>query len=175
MVIVIMGTTGAGKTTVGSLLAGRLGWTFADADDFHSDANVEKMRAGIPLDDDDRAPWLDSLRRAIESWLTGGEDAVLACSALKRAYRDLLAAGPEVTFVYLRGGYEEMEARLETRRGHFAGSELLRSQMEALEEPSAEENAITVPLSLTPSEIVAEVVRRLDLEAGARESERGSE
>jgi carbohydrate kinase (thermoresistant glucokinase family) len=176
MVIVVMGATGAGKTTVGSLLAGRLGWTVADADDFHSAANVDKMRAGIALDDADRGPWIEALGGAIESWLAKGEDVVLACSALKRSYRERLTRGPGVTFVYLKGAFEEIEARLDTRRGHFAGKNLLRSQFEELEEPAVDENAIAVSLGQTPGEIVTEVARRLGLDAAsAQASEEDSE
>ena len=101
MIVIIMGVVGAGKTTIGTLLANQLGWQFADADDFHPATNIEKIRQGIPLTDADRAPWLKSLSRTIESWIAANENAVLACSALKRSYREKLSAAPEVRFVYL--------------------------------------------------------------------------
>ncbi len=165
MVIILMGTTGAGKTTVGSLLASHLGWTFADADDFHSSANIGKMRSGTPLDNADRQPWLESLRSAVANWLRDGQNAVLACSALKRSYRDELRAGPEVVFVYLQGSFDEIEARIESRRQHFAQSDLLHSQFETLEEPTDDEPVIVVPASQTPEQLVTEIARLLDLEA----------
>lgn len=102
MILLLMGVAGAGKTTVGNLLASQLGWEFADADDYHSAANVEKMRHGIPLTDADRAPWLQALRALISNWLSAHKNAVLACSALKQSYRDILQISPEVWIVYLR-------------------------------------------------------------------------
>src|SRR4029077_13571152 len=114
-----MGVTGAGKTTVGNLLAQQLGWEFADADRFHSPANVERIRLGIPLDDADRAPWLSALRQAMERWVTEHRNVVLACSALKESYRDQLALGSEVKFVYLKGSYDLIYQRLRQRHGHF--------------------------------------------------------
>lgn len=158
-----MGTTGAGKTTIGSLLASRIGWRFADADDFHPESNIRKMKAGHPLDDADRRPWLASMRDAIEGWLASGDDTVLACSALKRKYRDVLRAGEGVTFVYLKGTYEQIEDRLESRTGHFAKVDLLASQFETLEEPEADEPSISVPVSATPEEAVEQIVQRLQL------------
>jgi carbohydrate kinase (thermoresistant glucokinase family) len=163
MVIVVMGTTGAGKTTVGELLAERLGWTFADADDFHPQSNVEKMKAGMPLDDADRAPWLQSLREAISAWLDRGENIVLACSALRRAYREVLRPGPEVTFVYLKGSYEVIEKRVLARRDHFAKADLLKSQFETLEEPSPDEPAISVDVDQRPEAVVQDAIRMLEL------------
>src|ERR1700733_8666978 len=103
MVIILMGVSGAGKTTVGQLLASQVGWDFADADDYHSASNIEKMRAGIPLTDVDRAPWLATLRSLIDGRITAGTNAILACSALKRTYREDLQVSPEVQFVYLKG------------------------------------------------------------------------
>lgn len=157
MVLILMGVVGAGKSTVGSLLAQKLGWRFADADDFHPEANVEKIGSGIPLDDSDRAPWLAALRNAILRWKVEGEDAVLACSALKRRYRDVLRADG-VHFVYLKGDSELIEQRLRTRRGHFASDSILKSQFEDLEKPL---DAITVEIDKTPEEIVAEIIGKL--------------
>ena len=157
MVVIIMGVVGAGKTTVGRLLAARLGWQFADADDFHSDRNIEKISRGIALDDDDRAPWLASLHSAIERWNTERKNVVLACSALKRAYREELRA-PGVRFVYLAGDYQTIRERLGARRGHFATDSILQSQFADLEPPSA---AISVEINQTPESIVDEIIATL--------------
>jgi gluconokinase len=158
-----MGVVGAGKTTVGRLLAERLGWCFADADDFHPVANVEKIRQGIPLDDSDRAPWLSALRDAILHWNANGQDAVLACSALKRKYRDVLRVDG-VQFVYLKGDFELIEQRLHSRRGHFASDSILKSQFEDLEKPA---DAITVEIDKTPGAIVSEIIARLKSSSAA--------
>jgi gluconokinase len=157
VILIVMGVVGAGKTTVGSLLARRLGWQFADADDFHPAANVEKIRNGIPLDDSDRAPWLAALRDAILRWNVERRNAVLACSALKRKYRDELRVDG-VRFVYLKGDYELIHGRLRDRRGHFASDSILRSQFENLEKP---EDAITVEVDKTPDAIVSEIIDKL--------------
>jgi gluconokinase len=158
MIVIVMGVVGAGKTTIGRLLAEQLGWTFADADDFHPPANVEKIRRGIPLTDDDRHPWLESLRGAIAKWIGAETNAVLACSALKRSYRELLSAGPEVRFVFLKGEASLIAARLRARHGHFADEKILASQLADLEEP---EGAVLVDIAQTPPEIVAEVRGKL--------------
>lgn len=152
-----MGVVGAGKTTVGSLLAQKLGWKFADADDFHPPANIEKIRHGIALDDNDRAPWLEALRNAVREWAAHSEDAVLACSALKRKYRDELR-GDHVRFVYLEGSYELIRERLHARHGHFATESILKSQFEDLEVPV---DAITVSIDETPEEIADEIIAKL--------------
>jgi gluconokinase len=157
VILIVMGVVGAGKTTVGNLLARRLGWQFADADDFHPAANVEKIRNGIPLDDSDRAPWLAALRDAIVRWNVERRNAVLACSALKRKYRDELRVDG-VRFVYLKGDYELIHGRLRDRRGHFASDSILRSQFEDLEKP---EDAITVEVDKTPDAIVSEIIDKL--------------
>lgn len=154
-----MGVVGAGKTTVGSLLAQKLGWYFADADDFHPTANVEKIRRGIALNDADRAPWLAALRNAILHWKTQGQNAVLACSALKRKYRDELYV-EGVRFVYLKGDYELIEQRLRARRGHFASESILKSQLEDLETP---DDAITVEIDKTAEAVVSEIIEKLKL------------
>jgi gluconokinase len=154
MIVIIMGVVGAGKTTVGSLLASKLGWEFADADDFHPVSNVEKIRQGIPLTDDDREPWLDRLRQAIGRWIVNGNNVVLACSALKRSYRAKLCAGPQVQFVYLKGTAGLIAGRLHSRHGHFAGESILASQLADLEEPKA---AITVDVAESPEKIVDEI------------------
>lgn len=154
MIIVLMGVTGAGKTTVGQALAGELRWRFTDADEYHSAANVAKMHAGIPLTDEDRAPWLQSLHNAIVAWLAGGENVVLACSALKVAYRDRLVVSPDVKLVYLRGSMDLIASRLASRRGHYMDPHLLRSQLETLEEPR---DALTIDASLPTAQIVNEI------------------
>lgn len=161
MTLIVMGVVGSGKTTVGNLLATQLGWQFADADDFHPQPNIEKISHGIPLTDADREPWLDRLRDAIVGWIADDRNVVLACSALKRAYRAKLQAGPEVRFVYLKGSAALIAARLRARHGHFAGESILASQMADLEEP---EDAVTINISESPEEIVAEVRKALNLE-----------
>ena len=160
MIVIIMGVVGAGKTTVGNLLAQQLGWQFADADDFHPAANVEKIRQGIPLTDADREPWLDRLHRAISQWIATKKDVVLACSALKRKYRHKLMVGPEVRFVYLKGSTSLIATRLHDRHGHFAGESILASQVADLEEP---ESAVVADITQTPSEIVDDVQKQLGL------------
>jgi gluconokinase len=152
-----MGVVGAGKTTVGKPLAQKLGWEFADADNFHPAANVEKIRHGISLTDADRAPWLAALRDAIMRWNAEGKNVVLACSALKRRYRDELATGP-VKFVYLKGSRELILSRLRARHGHFANQSILDTQLEDLEEP---EDAITVDIAQPPEAIAAEIIEKL--------------
>ena len=155
-----MGVTGSGKTTIGVLLAQRLGWEFVDADSFHSPENVEKIRQGIPLDDADRAPWLRTLRDAMEGWVAQHKSMVLACSALKKSYRDELWIAGETRFVYLKGSYDLIYQRLRHRHGHFASETILASQFAALEEP---EDAITVDIDRSEGEIVAEIVRQLSV------------
>jgi gluconokinase len=160
MIVITMGVVGAGKTTVGRLLAERLGWEFADADDFHSAANVDKIQRGIPLDDDDRQPWLDRLRAEIGIWSSQRKNVVLACSALKRSYRRQLKIGPEVKFVYLKGSAGLITARLRSRSQHFANEQILASQIADLEEP---EDAITLSIESPPEQIVDEIQTGLGL------------
>lgn len=161
MIVIVMGVVGAGKTTVGKLLASELGWQFADADDFHPASNVEKISHGIPLTDEDREPWLDRLRDAILQWIANGQSAVLACSALKRIYRLTLQAAPEVRFVFLNGSAALIAERLHARHGHFAGEAILASQLADLEEP---DDAVKVEISGTPQQIVDQIRKALSLE-----------
>jgi len=163
----IFGVSGAGKTTVGKLLVQELGWQFLEADDFHPAANIEKMRSGRPLADEDRWPWLDHLREQIERLLSAEENAVLACSALKRAYRDRLRVSDEVNFVFLRGDYALVEKQLRSRRGHFMNAALLQSQFDDLQEPQADEHALTVAWGRMPEEIVEEIEAKLHLAKSA--------
>ena len=163
MIVIIVGVSGAGKTTLGELLARELGWRFVEADDFHPAANIEKMRNGHSLTDEDRWPWLQRLRKEINRSLAAGENAVLACSALKRAYRDRLRVADEVKFVFLCGDYTLIEKQLRSRRGHFMDPNLLRSQFDDLEEPRPDENVLTVGLGGTPDEIVREIKAKLQL------------
>ncbi|HXH09001.1 MAG TPA: gluconokinase [Alphaproteobacteria bacterium] len=160
-VIIVMGVSGSGKSTVGQRLAAELGWPFYEGDDFHPQVNVDKMRQGIPLTDHDRAPWLTTLRRLIDDVIAAGQSAVIACSALKQAYRDRLA-GPhrEVQFVYLKGSYALIRQRMLERQGHFMRAGLLASQFDTLEEP---EDALTVDIAQEPQVIVAQIRRALQI------------
>ena len=158
MIIVLMGVSGSGKTTVGRGLADELGWKFYEGDDFHPRANVEKMSSGTPLDDEDRAPWLERLRDLIRSCLARGENTVLACSALKRSYRQYLLIDENVKLVYLKGDYELIEERMEKRRGHYMKPEMLESQFDALEEPR---RGLTVDISMPPEKIIETIRSRL--------------
>jgi len=160
VIVIIMGTTGAGKTTIGTMLATQLNWQFADADTFHPPANIEKMSRGIPLTDADRAPWLEAMRKAILEWIAAGKNVVLACSALKRAYRDELRPSPEVKIVYLKGDYALFAERIRHRHGHFAGEQILGGQFADLEEPT---DAVTIDAAQSPEQIVAEIRKRLAL------------
>ena len=160
MVIVVMGVAGAGKTTVGSLLARELDWEFADGDDFHSPENIAKMRAGIPLADGDRAPWLEELRKLVAGWIAKSENAVLACSALTQSYRDILQINEHVRFVYLKGDWNVFSQRLLERQDHYMKAQMLDSQLRTLEPPIS---AIIVDANATPENIVREIRRQLGL------------
>ena len=154
-----MGVSGSGKSRIGAELAASLGWEFHDADELHPESNKDKMRRGVALSDEDRRPWLAHVRALIDECRGRGVDAVVACSALKQAYRDLLL-GPGVKLVYLRGSRELIAARLAKRRGHFMPPALLDSQFATLEEPA---DAVVVDISSTPSEIVAVIRAQLML------------
>jgi gluconokinase len=163
VIAIVFGVSGAGKTTVGKLLAEQLGWRFYEADDFHPRANIEKMHSGHPLTDEDRWPWLERLREQITRSLAARENAVLACSALKRAYRERLSVTKDVKFVFLRGDYARIERQLRKRRGHFMNPALLESQFADLEEPEPDEDAITIELGGTPEELVEKIKAKLHL------------
>jgi gluconokinase len=157
---VVMGVSGSGKSTVGRNLAKRLGSQYFDADDYHSSGNVRKMRSGVPLDDADRAPWLETLNQLLVDHIKAGRKPVLACSALKNSYRQkLISGGLHVAWIYLRGNYEELLGRMEFRENHFMPASLLRSQLEALEEPA---DAWTFEISRPVEEIVEAIVSRLN-------------
>lgn len=160
MIVVVMGVTGAGKTTVGSLLAAQLGWEFADADRFHPAVNVEKMSRGVALTDADRAPWLAAMRTAITGWIAEGRNVVLACSALKESYRRELLVSPLVRLVYLHGDYQTIATHLRARHGHFATEAILADQFATLEEPA---NAIVAGVEEPPETIVRKVRERLEV------------
>jgi carbohydrate kinase (thermoresistant glucokinase family) len=165
-VVILMGVSGSGKSTIGAMLAARLSWRFADGDRFHPDANVEKMHKGVPLTDDDRWPWLGAIADWIDQTRRSGGHSVLACSALKRRYRDVLIGDRRyVRLVYLEGDEGLIARRIATRHEHFMPQSLLRSQFEALEEPGPDENPVTVSIAPAPREIVARIVAALDLTA----------
>jgi gluconokinase len=161
--VIVFGVSGSGKTTIGKLLAQELGLRFYEADDFHPRSNVEKMRSGRPLTDEDRWPWLERLREQITRSLAAKENAVLACSALKRAYRERLGVSDDVKFVFLHGDYELIERQLRRRRGHFMNPALLQSQFADLEEPKPDEDVITIDLGRSPQELVEEIKAKLGL------------
>lgn len=165
VVLVVMGVSGCGKTTVAALLAGRLGWPFEEGDALHPPANIEKMKAGHPLDDNDRAPWLEKVADWVGERLDAGGSGLITCSALKRSYRDTIdRRGSGVVFVYLHGSYETIAARLAARHGHFMPTKLLDSQFADLQEPGAEEPAIRVDVGPAPSEIADTVIKMLGLD-----------
>ena len=162
MILIAMGVSGCGKTTIGEMLAKKLNCDFADADSFHSQANKDKMHKGIPLDDEDRWPWLKAIRASIEEKLADGQTHVYACSALKRVYRDILRDGDkEVTFVYLKGTPELLRERIKTRTGHFFDPALLQSQLDTLEPPGPDE-AIEADIAMSPEAIVDKVLKEVE-------------
>lgn len=168
MVVVVMGVSGSGKSTVGKLLANRLGWSFRDGDEFHPAANVAKMRSGMPLNDEDRHPWLLSIQSFMRHTHADGQSAVIACSALKAAYRDLLLAGePWVRFVFLNGSRELLAERMRARSGHFMPATLLDSQLATLEPP---DGALALDVSHPPDQLADQIVTELGLGTGRPES-----
>ena len=160
MVIIVMGVSGSGKTTIGKALADALHWGFSDADNFHDPENVEKMRGGIALTDKDREPWLQAIRAAIEQWRRDEGGHVLACSALKESYREILGRNdPDVKFVYLQGDFDLISRRLKERKSHFFNAALLRSQFDTLEIPR---DALIVDISGEPHEIARTIIEAVD-------------
>ena len=158
MIVIVMGVTGSGKTTVGKMLAERIGSEFADADDFHSAANKDKMHRGVPLTDADRMPWLASMHEYLAAEDAKGRGVVLGCSALKESYRRMLREKLAVKVVYLKGSYEVIDEHLRTRKGHFADDKILAAQFADLEEPT---DAIVVDVRLEPEQIVEEILKQL--------------
>lgn len=158
-----MGPAGSGKTTIGMLLAAQLSWEFADGDDFHPPANIAKMSRGTPLTDEDRLPWLQSIHDAMLQWQAQGKSVVIACSALKRSYRDLLGISPNarnIKLVYLKGSYDLLLQRMHSRKGHYMKEKMLASQLADLEEPS---DAITIDIAESPEQIVSAIREYLGL------------
>ena len=160
MIIIIMGVAGSGKTTIGSLLANELGWAFYDADDFHSEVNRAKMSQGIALTDEDRAGWLLSLKDLIVQNIQQNTSAVLACSALKNSYRNILKVNERVKFIYLRGTYEQIKVRLTHRSGHYMSADMLESQFQTLEEP---QDIFTIDIENTPQDILTLIRKGFNL------------
>jgi gluconokinase len=161
VIVILMGVSGSGKTTVGRQLAETLNWTLLDADDFHPPANIEKMSRGIPLDDSDRWPWLDRLNAMVKAISSRDENVLLACSSLKARYRERLARDcGDVKWVYLKGDFGLIESRLMARKGHYMKAGLLQSQFAALEEP---ENALEVDIGDEPARIAAGLIKALNL------------
>jgi gluconokinase len=158
MIVIVMGVTGSGKTTVGKILAERIKSEFADADDFHTAANKDKMHRGIPLTDADRMPWLASMHEYLAKASAENRSVVLGCSALKQSYRQILRDNLSVQLVYLKGTYEVIDAHLRKRTGHFADDKILAAQFADLEEPT---DAIDVDVRLQPEQIVEEILKRL--------------
>jgi carbohydrate kinase (thermoresistant glucokinase family) len=165
-VLIIMGVSGCGKTTIAELLSRQLGWDYRDGDEFHPQANVDKMHSGIPLTDDDRWPWLKAIAAWIDGKRSAGEHAIVTCSALKKSYRDILI-GPrtDVGLIYLKGDEELIAARLAKRHGHFMPKDLLHSQFQTLEEPGPDERPITVSIAPTPEEIAATILTKLQTQS----------
>jgi gluconokinase len=162
--LVVMGVSGSGKSTIGDKLAERLGWVYEDGDKFHPASNVAKMSAGLPLTDEDRWPWLQAIAHEIDRVCKAGDHVVIACSALKRAYRDILVHGrSDVRIIYLKGTQELIASRLALRKHHFMPPGLLASQFRTLEPPDASENPVTVSIDASVEAIVDDIVRQLRL------------
>jgi gluconokinase len=166
MIVVLAGVSGSGKSAVGTILAARLRWPFEDSDALHSPAQVAKMRSGVPLTDADRWPWLEAVAAWMDERIAAGESAVVACSALKRSYRDFLCRGRPARIVLLQAGPATLRARLEGRRGHFFPARLLQSQLDDLEPPDPAEHVLVLPETGTPADTAAEIIDRLQLYAG---------
>jgi len=159
MIVILMGVSGVGKTTIGRILSDKLGWPLFDADEFHSPASIEKMRNGIPLEDADRWPWLDRMNAMLAEKEGRGESVLLACSALKQVYRDRLAKDTtDLRWIYLKGNFDLIRERLEARKGHYMKAGLLESQFATLEEPG---NALAIDIDDTPDAIADSILRRL--------------
>ncbi len=168
MILILIGPMGCGKTTIGQRLAGRLGWPFYDADDFHPKTNVEKMRAGIALTDEDRRLWLRKLRDQIRRWLKSRQDIVLACSALKQTYRDILGVDQKnVKTIYLKGSYPLLRERIAGRQHPYMKKDLLKSQWDTFEEP---EDGLVADISKSPGTIVRSIINQLELNQGKRQA-----
>jgi len=161
-VLVIMGVSGSGKSTVAGILAGQLGWDLKEGDDLHPAGNVAKMASGLPLTDDDRWPWLDRVAAWITDHTTAGIPGIITCSALKRVYRDRMR-GPNVVFVHLAGSKDQIGRRLAARSDHFMPPTLLDSQLTTLEPPDHDENTLIVDVGRRPAEVAADIIRRLGL------------
>jgi gluconokinase len=161
MVIIITGVSGSGKTTIGEALANQLGWIFRDADDFHPEANIAKMKQGTPLNDADRQPWLKSLKSAIAQFLESNTNAILACSALTDKYRQLLSSdSKQVEFIYLKGSFDLIQHRLKQRKGHYMKADLLQSQFDLLEEPT---DALVIDITQSAEVITQQIIRGLEI------------
>ncbi|MDO5756502.1 MAG: gluconokinase [Rhodobacterales bacterium] len=163
VILVLMGVSGSGKTTIARLLASALGCPFQEGDDFHPAANIEKMASGTPLTDADRLPWLNSIAALIDNWRAAGQCGVLTCSALKKEYRDILIGGRTgVIFIYLQGSYDLIRERMEARKKHFMPLDLLKSQFETLQEPVPGSQTIRVSVDNHPDAIVQDILRQLE-------------
>ena len=163
VIVVVMGVSGCGKTTVSALLAAQLGWRYREGDDLHPRENVEKMRGGTPLIDSDRLPWLQAIAQEIDVWRTQGESGVVTCSALKRSYRDIIIGDrADVALVYLKGSHDLIARRMAARHEHFMPTALLDSQFATLQEPTPDERAIVVDVGGAPGEIADRIVRELE-------------
>jgi gluconokinase len=158
MIIVVMGVSGCGKSTIGQQLADRLGWPFYDGDEFHPPANIDKMSRGIPLNDEDRSGWLAAIADRMLTLMAAGESGVFACSALKQKYRDQLQVSDQVKFVYLRGDYDLIWSRMQQRPGHYMKPNMLASQFETLEEPH---DALALDIGQSPDHMVERIIQTL--------------